>query len=534
MTRQPNSAGADDTAAGKTRKLIESTSTVGGMTFLSRISGLVREAVFARVFGAGPLMDAFFVAFKIPNLLRRFFAEGAFAQAFVPIVSEYRKTRSADETREMVARAAGTLGIILFAITAVGVVLAPTLILVFATGFADSPETYAVASQMLRLTFPYILFISLTALAGGVLNTYGRFAVPAFTPVLLNLVLIGCALWLAPSLEQPVLGLAVGVFLAGLVQLLFQLPFVWRAGMLGWPRWGLADDGVRRIARLMGPAILGSSVAQINILFGTWIASFLAAGSISWLYYSDRLVEFPLGVFGVALATVILPNLSAHHAEQSAESFSVTLDWAVRCVVLIGLPAMLGLILLAEATVTTLYYGGQFTAVDVEMSVASLRAYAPGLMAFMLVKVLAPGFFARQDTATPVRIGVRALLLGMSCSVLFVLLLRQTGWAPPHAGLAAATAVSGFANAIMLYLGLRRAGVYRPEAGWLALIARAGAASIAMVAFLWWLDSQVGDWLALTLWAQIGWLAAAVGGGAAIYFAAAWLAGLRPADFLMR
>ncbi|MBN1239094.1 MAG: murein biosynthesis integral membrane protein MurJ, partial [Gammaproteobacteria bacterium] len=394
-------------------RLVESTTVVGSMTVLSRITGLARDIGFSRWFGASPLMDAFFVAFKIPNLLRRFFAEGAFSQAFVPVMSEYRATRSAAETRELIDRVTGTLTLVLFATSVLGVIAAPVLIGVFAPGFIAGDSRHALASDMLRLTFPYLLFISLTALAGAILNTYRRFAVPAFTPLLMNLVLIGFAAWVAPRMERPGIGLAAGVFVAGLVQLAFQAPFLLKLGLLPRPRWGWRDPGVRRVLRLMMPAIFGSSVAQINIMLDTLIASFLAAGSISWLYYSDRLMEFPLGVIGIAISTVILPHLAEQHARASQRAFVDTLDWALRWVLVIALPAALGLALLADPLLATIFYGGEFTADDVRMSSASLRAFAPGLLGFILVKVLASAYFARQDTRTPVRVGVVALVLNV-------------------------------------------------------------------------------------------------------------------------
>jgi len=314
------------------KRLLQSTGVVGGMTLLSRVLGLVRDVVFARLFGAGLVMDAFFVAFKLPNIFRRFFAEGAFSQAFVPVFAEYDQQRSQREVRELVDRVSGTLGLVLFGFTLVGVLAAPVMIAIFAPGFLREAGTedgrYVLAVDMLRFTFPYLLFVSLTALAGGILNTYQRFAAPAFAPVLLNIVLIVFAAFVAPSFAQPGLALAIGVFCAGLVQMLFMLPFLARLGVLPRPRWGFAHEGVRRIMRLMAPAIFGSSVAQINILFDTLIASFLATGSISWLYYSDRLMEVPLGVFGIALAAVILPNLSRQHAADSPDDFAATLDWA--------------------------------------------------------------------------------------------------------------------------------------------------------------------------------------------------------------
>ncbi len=517
-----------DNGAGR---LLKSTSVVGSMTLLSRVTGLVRDIAFSHWFGAGIAMDAFFVAFRIPNLFRRFFAEGAFSQAFVPILSEYRANRSAEETRVLIARVSGTLGLVLFAVTALGVVSAPVLILVFASGFVGDGGRYEIATAMLRFTFPYLFFISLTALAGGVLNAHRRFAVPAFTPVLLNLVLIGCALWISPLLEQPALALAIGVFAAGIAQLAFQLPFLQREGLLPRPQWGGSDPGVRRILNLMLPIIFGSSVAQINILLDTWIASFLVTGSISWLYYSERLVEFPLGVFGIALATVILPSLSEHHAKDSGDAFSGTLDWALRSVLAIALPAAVGLALLAEPILTTIFYGGEFTELDVQMAAASLRAFAPGLIGFILVKVLAPGYFARQDTRTPVRIGVRAFVLGMVLNAVFVLTLLATRWAPPHAGLAAATTLSALFNCALLLSGLIKHGVYRPRAGWRLLFGQVLLACAAMGAFVLVLLDRLGDWHTMSTWGQIGALLVSIGGGGIVYFAACLLLGLRSRHF---
>ena len=509
------------------RGLLRSTSLVSAMTLLSRITGLARDIGFSRWFGAGLLMDAFFVAFKIPNLLRRFFAEGAFSAAFVPVFSEYRATRSPDETRELIDRVAGTLGVVLFAITVVGVIAAPILIMIFAPGFLDDDGRYELARDMLRLTFPYLFFISLTALAGAILNAHRSFAVPAFTPVLLNLVLIGFAGWVAPRMENPGLGLAAGVFVAGVVQLLFQLPFLLRLRLLPLPRWGWGYAGVRKILKLMLPVIFGSSVAQINILFDTLIASFLAAGSISWLYYSDRLMEFPLGVFGIALATVILPTLSEQHAKASTEAFTATLDWALRLVLIIAFPAALGLIVLAEPLLTTIFYGGEFTASDVSMATASLVAYALGLVGFILVKVLAPGYFARQDTKTPVRIGVFSLVLNIVLNVALVVSLVRAEFYAPHAGLALATTISALFNAALLFRGLRKSGVYLPQPGWGKLAGQVLVATAMMTYALFWLLERIGDWLALGGLERVGALAVCVLAGLGVYFGACFLLGLR-------
>jgi putative peptidoglycan lipid II flippase len=504
---------------------------VAAFTLLSRITGLARDISFSTWFGAGPVMDAFAVAFKIPNLLRRFFGEGAFSQAFVPVISEYRAKRSPAETRDLIDRTTGTLALVLFAITLVGVIAAPLVILVFAPGFLhDDAGRFPLTVQMLRLTFPYVFFVSLTALAGSVLNAHRRFAVPAFTPVLLNIVLIAFAGWVEPRLPWPGVGLASGVFAAGVVQLSFQLPFLKRLGLLPRPRWDLAHEGVRRIFRLMLPAMFGSSVAQVSILVDTLIASFLVAGSISWLYYSERLIEFPLGVFGVALGTVILPRLSEQHATSSPERFSATLDWALRLVVVIACPAAIGLAVLSAPLLATFFHAGAFGARDVSMAAASVRAYAPGLVGFILVKVLAPGYFARQDTRTPVRIGVQALSIGMALKVILVLTLLGTRAAPAHAGIAAATAGAGLFNGVFLLRGLLRSGVYRPRSGWreLALVA-AGANTLMAVVLIFALHA-LGDWVALGKLAQIGRLVLLVAGGAAVYASVCWLLGLRPRD----
>ncbi|MDZ4261403.1 MAG: murein biosynthesis integral membrane protein MurJ [Pseudomonadota bacterium] len=491
------------------KKLVKSTAIVGAMTLLSRLLGFVRDMVVARLFGAGIGADAFFVAFKIPNLLRRLFAEGSFSQAFVPVLSEYRTQRGHAEVKRLTDDVAGTFGAILLLVTVVGVVAAPILIFLFAPGFVDEGGKYDLATSMLRLTFPYIFFISLTAFAGSILNTYGRFGVPAFTPVLMNLCLIGCALWLAPRMEEPVMALAWGVLLSGVVQLLFQFPFLRRLHLLPRPRWGSKDEGVRKVMRLMLPALFGSSVVQLNLLINTVIASFLVTGSVSWLYYSDRMVEFPLGLLGVALATVILPNLSQQHAAASPQHFSRTLDWALRWVMLVGTPATVGLFMLAGPLLTTLFQYGAFTPHDAEMATRSLMAYAIGLQGFILVKVLAPGFFARQDVRTPVRIGIIAMVANLLLNLLLV-------WPLAHAGLALATSLSAFINAALLYRILRREGVYTPEPGWPRLLWQIAVANGVMAALLWWGASDMATWFAwsgaerarqLLLWVGVGGLA---------------------------
>jgi putative peptidoglycan lipid II flippase len=513
--------------------LLKSTAVVGAMTTLSRVLGLLRDMVFARYFGAAAGTDAFFIAFKIPNFMRRLFAEGAFSQAFVPVLTEYKTQRAHEEVGHLAQHVAGTLGGVLFLLTLVGVLAAPVLVAIFAPGFLDEPARFDLTAQMLRITFPYLLFISLTALAGGILNSYGRFAVPAFTPVLLNVCLIGVAIWVAPHFAQPVVALAWGVFVAGLAQLLFQLPFVWRLGLLRLPRWGWRDAGVRRIGRLMLPAIFGSSVAQINLLFDTLIASFLVAGSVSWLYYSDRLVEFPLGVFGIALATVILPSLSQKHASASQAEFARTLDWALRWVLTIGAPATVGLFVLAGPLLVTLFNYGEFDSGDIAMARLSLMAYSLGLLGFIGVKVLAPGYYARQDTKTPVRIGIIAMLTNMVFNIAFVVPMVIFHVPGPHSGLALATSASAFLNAGLLYRGLRRAGVLQLQPGWTLLLLRVTAACTAMLALLFWGVGSLQAWMAWGTLQRVTQLLLWVALGCGCYFAVLGLLGVRLRELLL-
>jgi len=504
--------------------LVRSLSTVGGNTLVSRVLGFVRDLVTAQVFGAGAITDAFFVAFKIPNFLRRLFAEGAFSTAFVPVLSEYKTRRSFDELRLFVDHMAGTLGLVLIGVTALGMLGAPLVVGLFAPGFVGDQALFDLTADMLRITFPYILFISLTAFCGGVLNVHQKFGVPAFTPVLLNLSLIASALWLAPWLDQPITALAWGVLLAGVVQFFFQLPFLRPLGLVPRFRPAPRDAGVRRVLKLMVPALFGVSVAQISLLIDTLIASFLEAGSISWLYYSDRLMEFPLGILGAALATVILPNLSRKHAEASPDGFARTLDWGLRTTVLLAVPASIGLFVLAGPMIATLFQSGQFDAHDVLMSERSLRAYSAGLTAFILVKVLAPGFYARQDTRTPVRIAVISLAFNMACNFVLV-------WSLRHAGLALSTTLSAGLNAFLLYRGLRREGVYAPTGGWRMLWLRLTLASVAMTAVLLWGAGDVAQWLAMPrgdrVLALAGWIAA----GAVTYAGTLLALGTRLRDF---
>ena len=504
--------------------LVRSFGTVGANTLLSRVLGFVRDLVTAQVFGAGAATDAFFVAFKIPNFLRRLFAEGAFATAFVPVLSEYKARRSFGELRLFVDHIAGTLGLALLGVTTLGMLGAPLLVSVFAPGFLREPAVFDLAAAMLRITFPYILFISLAAFGGGILNTHQRFGVPAFTPVLLNLSMISCAWWLAPVLDQPITALAWGVLLAGIAQFAFQLPFLGQIKLLPRFRPAPRDPGVRRVLRLMVPALFGVSVAQISLLFDTLIASFLDAGSITWLYYSDRLMEFPLGILGAALATVILPNLSRRHAEASPQEFSRTLDWGLRTTLLLGVPASLGLFLLAGPMIAALFQSGAFDQHDVLMAERSLRAYSAGLTAFILVKVLAPGFYARQNTRTPVRIAVIALATNMALNITLVFPLR-------HAGLALATTLAAALNAGLLYHQLRREGVYSPPPGWGRLWLALGVSGALMAALLLWGVGDVRDWFALERGERVLRLFAWIAAGGFAYAASLLAFGIRFKDF---
>jgi putative peptidoglycan lipid II flippase len=515
-------------------KLMLKTSVVSGMTLLSRVLGLVRDIVFARYFGAALVMDAFLVANRIPNMLRRFFAEGAFSQGFVPVMARYREKYSHEDAQEFVDSVAGTFGVILFLVTVAGVIAAPVLIAIVAPGFVGSDGRFDLATLMLRFTFPYLFFVSLTAFAGGILNTYGRFAVPAFTPVILNVVLIACAIWLAPLLDEPGMALAYAVFIAGVCQLLFQIPFLRQIRALPRPKWAAGHEGVRRAGKLMLPAIFGSSVAQLNVLVGGIIASLLGVGKISLLYYSDRLMEFPLGLFGIALATVTLPYLSRQYANESHNEFSATIDWSMKLVLLIAVPAAVGLIVLAEPLVATIFYGGVFSAFDVEMTALALKAFAIGLVGFSYVKILAPAFFAREDTKTPVRIGLVALAVNFVISVSLAWYLTSIGYAGTHAGLALAISIAALLNAGLLYRKLIQESVIRHSPGWLPLLGQTLMANVVMWVVIdqmhrpttWWLDATVTDrasWLLLTILA-----------GAVTYFVVLLALGLRPSRLGLR
>lgn len=470
------------------RTLLRSTSLVSAMTFISRILGFVRDMIVAQIFGASAGADAFYVAFKIPNFMRALFAEGSFSQAFVPVLSDYRHQKSHEEVRALISHVMANLSIVLFVVTLIGILAAPLVVKIFAPGL--DPLRYQLSSEMLRITFPYLMLISLTALAGAILNSYGAFGVAAFTPSLLNVCMIFAALYLAPHFKVPVMALAWGVFGAGIVQLLFLMPFLAKKQLLPIPHMNWQDPGVSKILRLMLPALFGASIGQISLLLNTIFASFLPTGSVTWLYYSDRLAYFPLGVFGVALATVVLPHLSRHHSVKSEQEFSATLDWGLRCNLVIGLPASVTMLAFAGPLIVTLFQYGKFNGFDAEMTRRSVMAYALGLQAFMLAKVLASAFYARQDVRTPVRVSVIVLTLNM--------ILNTLAFSPlAHAGLALASSLASWSNVIILLWILRRRGQYQLQPGWPLFLLRLAMANGVLAAYLMWYG---GNWEIWSSW----------------------------------
>nr|WP_152814552.1 murein biosynthesis integral membrane protein MurJ [Vibrio antiquarius] len=503
---------------------------VSAMTFISRVLGLVRDVVVANLMGAGASADVFFFANKIPNFLRRLFAEGAFSQAFVPVLTESHAQGDMDKTRELIARAAGTLGVIVSIVTILGVLGSGVVTAVFGFGwFLDwmhggpAAAKFELASVMLKITFPYLWFITFVALSGAILNTLGKFAVSSFTPVFLNVMIILAAWFISPQMEMPEIGLSIGVFLGGLVQFLFQIPFLIKAGVMVKPKWGWRDPGVVKIRTLMIPALFGVSVSQINLLFDTFIASFLQTGSISWLYYSDRLLEFPLGLFGIAIATVILPALSRKHVDAQSEGFAQTMDWGVRMVILLGLPAMLGLMVLAKPMLMVLFMRGEFSPQDVHQASLSLFAYASGLLNFMLIKVLAPGYYSRQDTKTPVKYGIIAMVTNMVFNAIFAYFYG-------YVGLAIATALSAFVNMALLYRGLHIAGVYQITKRTVFFIIRLVIAGAAMVAAILWQLEDMSVWLDWSFAHRSGVLGMLIALGAVVYLVVLFLTGARLKD----
>ena len=509
--------------------LLKALAKVGSMTFISRILGFVRDTLIARVFGAGMLSDAFIVAFKIPNLLRRVSAEGAFSQAFVPILAEYKSQRSFDETHSLINRVATWLGLILVVVTLLGMLAAPLIVALIAPGFTADHAKMQLTIELLRITFPYIFFISLVSMAGGVLNTYNKFGIPAFTPVWLNVSMIAAVLFFADHFAEPIKVLAWAVFVGGFLQLIFQIPFLRQIGLL--PKFDLhqSDDGVWRILKLMGPAILGVSVAQISLIINTIFASFLATGSVSWLYYADRLMEFPTGVLGVALGTILLPSLSKAYAGSDDGEYSQLLDWGLRLTFILAAPAAVALAVLATPLVTALFYYGKFTSIDVAMTQQALIAYSVGLIGLILVKILAPGFYARQNIKTPVKIAVFTLVITQLMNVLFVFLLHLQ-----HAGLALAIGLGACINASLLYYHLRKTDIYKPQPGWLIFSLKLFVALSVMGVVLYFAMGDTGMWLSFSLIKRLFYISGLVALGGVSYFAVLMLLGFRPRDYIRR
>jgi len=514
--------------------LLRAAARISSLTMLSRITGLVRDLLIARFFGAGIETDAFAVAFRIPNLLRRLFAEGAFAQAFVPIFSEVKNRQGPERTRELLSHVVSALFWVLLAVSIAGVIAAPLLVAAIATGFRDS-AAFGLATLLTRWMFPYIFFMSLVACAGGVLNTFGRFAVPAFTPVLLNASMIGLILLAGRGLEPPILVLGVGVLVGGVLQLAIQVPALARLGMLpriGPPARAFADPGVRRILRQMLPAIFAVSVAQLSLIINTNIASHLGTGSNSWLYYADRLMEFPTALLGVAVGTVLLPSLSAAHAENDPEHYRRLLDWGLRLTCLLALPAALGLAILGDGLLGAmfLFRDGLFTARDVVKSASALQGYAWGLLGIIGVKILAPGFYARQDVRTPVRIGLIVLAATQAVNLVLVPWLA-------HAALAWSISIGALCNSALLLLGLHRRQIYTPVvAQWRGFLARLALALTGLALFLLWVEKTYpfDAFVPASPLVRIGWLLGAVGAGGSLYGVLLWMTGFRARDFVLR
>ncbi|MEZ0232151.1 MAG: murein biosynthesis integral membrane protein MurJ [Methylophilaceae bacterium] len=507
--------------------LLRALAAVGSMTFLSRILGFVRDTLIARVFGAGVYTDAFFVAFKIPNLLRRLFAEGAFSQAFVPVLAEYKNQRGVEQTHNLVNHVATLLGLALIVVTILGMIAAPWIVYVSAPGFEGDAAKFDLTITLLRITFPYIFFISLVSLAGGILNTYSKFSVPAFTPAWLNVTFIIAALFFAPYFDPPIKVLAWAVFVGGILQLAFQIPFLIKIGFIPRFRLNLHDEGVWRILKLMGPAIFGVSIAQISLLINTIFASFLETGSVSWLYYADRLMELPTGMLGVGLGTILLPSLAKSFANKADDEYSQLMDWGLRLTLILTLPAAVALAVLAVPLVTGLFHYGAFTSHDVSMTCQALMAYSLGLIGLIMVKVLAPAFYARQDIKTPVKIALFTLASTQLMNLAFIGPMK-------HAGLALAIGLGACLNAGLLYFYLRRANIYQPQAGWWLFLVKLLLAVGVMAVVLFFGAGDTNAWMDYAMLPKLLRLTALILLGATVYFGALWLLGFRLRDFSLR
>ena len=479
--------------------LWRSTFVVSAMTMLSRVLGLVRDIVLLNVFGAGKDFDTFVVAFRIPNFFRRLFAEGAFSQAFIPVLTDYKTTKTHAEVQILISRVFGCLATVMTLLTLVLMVAAPAVIYIYAQGFHSDAEKFTLATDMFRLTIPYLLFMSLTAFASSILNSYGKFATPAFAPVLLNISMIAGALWLSPLLAEPIKALGWAVIVAGFLQLAIQIPELWRHKLLIPPKIDFKHEGVDRIMKLMLPALFGVSVTQINLLLNTFWASFMQDGSVSWLYSAERMTELPLGLIGVAIGTVILPALSMRNSEKNTEKFRGMMDWAAKVIVLAGVPASIALFMLATPIIQTLFERGAFSANDTAMTALALQCMSAGVISFMLIKVFAPGFYAQQDTKTPVRVGIIAVITNAVLNVVFIGIFKYIGWDAEHMALALASSGSALVNAGMLYFYLHRRNIYRFGSHWKKLAVQFAIANACMIAVLWfalqWFNGGAAEWL---------------------------------------
>ena len=479
--------------------LWRSTIIVSAMTMLSRVLGLVRDIVLLNVFGAGKDFDTFVVAFRIPNFFRRLFAEGAFSQAFIPVLTEYKTSKTHAEVQILISRVFGCLLTAMSLLTFVAMVAAPAIIYLYAPGFHNDPEKFDLAVDMFRLTIPYLMFMSLTAFASSILNSYGSFASPAFSPVLLNIAMIAGAWWLTPFMAEPIMALGWAVVVAGVLQLAIQIPELWKKNLLSPPKVDFKHEGVDRILKLMLPALFGVSVTQINLLLNTIWASFMQDGSVSWLYSAERMTELPLGLIGVAIGTVILPSLSARHAEQDQAKFKSMIDWAAKIIMLVGIPASIALFMLSTPIIQALFQRGEFTLEDTHMTALALQCMSAGVISFMLIKVFAPGFYAQQDTKTPVRVGLMAVAANAILNVVFIGFFKLIDWHAEHMALALASSGSALVNAGMLYFYLHKRNIYRFGAHWKKLGFQFLVANITMIAALayalTWYQGDIAQWL---------------------------------------
>ena len=479
--------------------LWRSTFIVSAMTMLSRVLGLVRDVVLLNVFGAGKDFDTFVVAFRIPNFFRRLFAEGAFSQAFIPVLTEYKTSRTHAEVQILISRVFGCLLTVMTLLTFIAMVAAPAILYIYAPGFHDDPAKFDLAVDMFRLTIPYLMFMSLTAFASSILNSYGSFSTPAFSPVLLNVAMIAGAWWLTPYMAEPIMALGWAVVVAGILQLAIQIPELWRKKLLIPPKVDFKHEGVERILKLMLPALFGVSVTQINLLLNTIWASFMQDGSVSWLYSAERMTELPLGLIGVAIGTVILPSLSARHAEQDQTKFRGMLDWAARVIMLVGIPASIALFMLSTPIIQALFERGEFTWEDTRMTALALQCMSAGVIAFMLIKVFAPGFYAQQDTKTPVRVGLIAVATNAILNIVFIGFFKLINWHAEHMALALASSGSALANAGLLYYYLHKRNIFRFGSHWKKLFIQFVVANTVMATALWfglqWYNDELSQWL---------------------------------------